>query len=339
MNSHQQDGIRKAAVLALSLDRASADALLEQLSPEQAQSVRQVMVDLDQIDPHEQRRVVDEFLRLGPPKAPSHNNTQGVELTGELARRIAESSDRSEISSPVLTNTAPTSSKPFRVLQETEVDRLARALGDERPQTVALVLSHFPPEQAGGVLVRLPDVVQVEVIRRLVDLEETDPAILHEVEQALVTRLSRQVYMQRRRVAGVEAVSGILKASGGSVSLQILDNLASHDRALADRLGPPPIEFEDLTKLDDAAMEILFREAGRETVLAALFGAPHALIERIVRRFPASEAETIRRKIDHPGPIQLRDVERAQQRIAELARRLAIEGRIKLPQERLTAVA
>ncbi len=330
MNSHQQDGIRKAAVLALSLDRASADALLEQLSAEQAQNVRQVMVNLDQVDPEEQRRVVDEFVRIG---LKSPQKSQGVELAGGLARRIAESPERSKLG-----DTVPKGSKPFRVLQETEVDRLARALGTERPQTVALVLSHLPPGQAGGVLVRLPDTVQVEVIRRLVDLEETDPVILHEVEQALVTRLSRQVYMQRRRVAGVEAVSDILEASGGAVSLQILDNLASHDQALAGRFGPPPIAFEDLAELSDAAMEILFREAGRETVLAALFGAPHALIERIMRRFPPSEAKTIRRKIDHPGPIRLRDVERAQQRIAELARRLAIEGRIKLPQEKLTAV-
>ena len=140
---------------------------------------------------------------------------------------------------------------PFRFLQETEAEKLVRVLNSERPQTIALVLSHLSPVRAGAVLARLPENVQVDVIHRLVDLEETDPEILREVEEALRSRLSQQVEMQRRRVAGLQAVAGILQATDGRVGMQILDNLASRDLALAEKLGPRSMTFDDLADLDE----------------------------------------------------------------------------------------
>ena len=112
-----------------------------------------------------------------------------------------------------------------------------RAAANDRPGALAL-----SPVRAGAVLARLPENVQVDVIHRLVDLEETDPEILREVEETLRSRLSQQVEMQRRRVAGLQAVAGILKATDGRVGMQILDNLASRDRALAEKLGPRSVD-------------------------------------------------------------------------------------------------
>ena len=129
--------------------------------------------------------------------------------------------------------------EPFRFLRDAEADKLVRVLAGERPQTIALVLSHLPPQQAGSVLARLQPALQNEVVRRLVDLEETDPEILREVEQALQSRLSEQVQMQRRRVAGLAAVAGILQASDGRTGMQILDNLAA-SRPRPGRAAWPP---------------------------------------------------------------------------------------------------
>jgi flagellar motor switch protein FliG len=164
-----------------------------------------------------------------------------------------------------------------------------------------------------------------------VDLEETDPEILRDVERALQSRLSQQVHMQRRRVAGLQAVAGILDASGDRVAEQILDGLATHDPALAERLGSPPtLRFDDLAALDDAALAAVFQAAEPETAMTALVGAPPALIDRILRRFDSPEASVVRQKLDHPGPIRLSDVEDARQQIADLAWRLARQRRIRL---------
>jgi flagellar motor switch protein FliG len=216
-------------------------------------------------------------------------------------------------------------------LREAEGENIARLLSGERPQTIALVLSHLSARQAGGVLARLQPNLQTEVVRRLVDLEETDTAVLQEVEQALESRLSQKVPMQRRRVAGLQAVGGILQASESDVRLQILDNLAAHDRALAESLGPPPMEFDDLADLDDATIADVFRAADPQWIMPALLGALPQITDRVLHFLPRAQAESLRRKLQRPGPIRLSDVETARQKIAEIAVRIVYaKGKITL---------
>src|SRR3989304_1051842 len=167
----------------------------------------------------------------------------------------------------------------------------------------------------------------MEGIKRLVDLEETDPAILLEVEQAVESRLSQQVRMQRRRVAGLEAISGILEASSSEVRLQILDNLASSDPTLVERLIPKPMEFDELADLDDTTLAEVLQAAEPQWIMPALLGAVPEITERALRFLPRGQAQMLRRKLEQPGPIRLSDVEAARQRIAEIATKLMFAKR------------
>lgn len=320
------EGLRKAAILVASLDRVTADRLMDKMSEEQARQVRQMILELGTVAPEEESRVVQEFFRATPQGQTAAPATSGVELDGRLARKLARAS---RSLSPEESNLLEGS--PFGFLKEAEADKLAKLLSAERPQTIALVLSHLPPERAGGVLVRLGSALQVEVIRRLVDLEETDPEILHDVEQTLQTRLAELVRMQRRRVAGLSAVAGILRASESRVGMQILENLNAHDRSLANRLGPDEFEFDDLDLLDERSLTTLLGQADPELAILALVGAPQPLIERLLSQLPAPEAQMVRHRLIHVGPTRLSDVEEARQQLVELARRLAIQGRIRLP--------
>jgi flagellar motor switch protein FliG len=206
-------------------------------------------------------------------------------------------------------------------------------LAGERPQTIALVLSHLPPKQAGSLLARLAPALQVDVVRRLVDLEETSPEILQEVERALESRFSEQMLTQRRRVAGLSAVAGILEASESPVGAQILSNLAARDDRLAERLSPPRLAFADVVRLDRSTLGTIFRAAGPPLTILALVGAPEELIDRVLVGFSPAEANLIRDRLLHLGPTRLSDVEEARRRVAELAQRLAMEGRIELPRK------
>ena len=327
------DGLRKAAILVSALDTAAADALLDQLAPDEAQRVRELVMELDRVDPAEQRRVVDEFFRVGPqtPTASSRaptmaalaptakwlvpaKNPPGIDLDGRLAQSIAS---RARLEGG---NGDSRYARPFQSLREAEAEKLGRLLGAERPQTIALVLSHLPPERAGGVLSRLSSATQVEVVRRLMDLEETAPEILREVEEALQLRLSEQVQIERRRVAGIAAVAGILAATDRRTGSRILDNLAAHDPRLAERLGPRRIEFDDLVELDGPMLAEVFGSAGRELMLAALVGAREELVDRVLGNLPADEAAGLRRQLAASGPLRLGDVEQARRELARRAR-------------------
>jgi flagellar motor switch protein FliG len=320
-------GIRKAAVLVASLSRRAADRVLDQMDPQQAQAVRQMMVELGPIDPDEQRQVVEEFFRVRPMVPGKH--PPGIELDGRLAERLSLGATR--FSSDEAPPCDPTEGPPFRFLRRAEAEKLAGLLASERPQAIALVLSHLPPEQVGNVLARLAPALQVDVIRRLVDLEETDPDILRDVERALEARFSEQVLMQRRRMAGVSAVAGILKASQRQVGVQILNNLASHDRQLAERLSPERFEFDEIGQLDDVTLATILNAAEPDLIVLALVGETPERIQRVLQALPESEAELVRHELDHLSPTRLSDVEEAQRQIAALARRLAMEGRIELP--------
>jgi flagellar motor switch protein FliG len=310
-------GMRKAAILVACLDRAAADAVLEQLGPEQAQRVRQAVVVLDEIPDDEQQRIIDEFFQRKP-LIPSPEPS-GIDLGNPLTRETVASRFASE---SLKMPTGPTPAKPFIRLREAEGDKLARLLAGERPQTIALVLSHLSSRQAGAVLTRLPGGLQAEVIKRLVELEETDPAILREVEQALESRLSQQISMQRQRVAGLQALSGILQASDSGVRLQILNNLAARDQALAQRIIPRPMDFDELADLDDFTLAEVFRAVEPQWIMPALLGALPDITERVLNFLPRGQAQSLRRKLQQPGPIRLSDVEAARRRIAEIAARL-----------------
>ncbi|MGQ9575375.1 MAG: FliG C-terminal domain-containing protein [Thermoguttaceae bacterium] len=320
------NGLRKAALLVASLDPQTAELLLGRIQPEQAERVRRAVAELGPIDPNQQTQVLEEFRRMGPlgPKSPP-----GVELETSLARRLidraAESASGPEPAEPA--------EPPFRFLREAELDKLVRVLTPESPQVIALVLAHLPPASAGGVLARLAPPLQVDVIRRLVDLEETEPEILREVERGLQRRFSEQLRMQRRRVAGLAALGAILEASEPRIGMQILDNLAQHDRRLVEKLSPGRFEFADLMALEDEALATAIGAADPELVLLALVGAPPQWLDRLLAHLPEQEAKAVRHRLDHFGPVRLADVDEARRRLVALARRLAIEGRIRLPRK------
>ncbi len=261
------------------------------------------------------------FTALPPPSTAKTSNDETS--TGKPAQPPAAESRRQD--------KPPCGEKPFHFLRETPGDKLAEVLLKERPQTIAIVLSHLDQGQAGDLLVRFPATLQVEVVRRLVDLEEADPEILTDVETALRTRLSQTRTAQRRKTAGMSAVAGILKASNGDVGGQILDTLARHDHALAEKLGPKPLRFDDLVHLDNETWTLILQSSEPDVAILALTGAPDQLTHRILAGLPERESQAIRRHLDHLGPTRLSDVEEAQRRIAHTAWRLATSGRISLP--------
>jgi len=323
----QPDGLRKAALLLAGLDRASADAMLGALDPDEARRVRQAAVRLNEIDPAEQQAVLEEFLRAGP-KRP-HEGPPGVELDEGLACKLGLSPPNKPTVRP--SEPAEPAAPPFGFLHDAETEKLAGLLAAERPQTIAVVLAHLPADRAAGVLGRLPEGAQVDVLRRLADLEEADPCILRELEGALEASFSQQVEIRPKRVAGVGAVGDILEATDSRLAVQILENLTEHDRGLVERLGAPPVEFGDLGLLDASGIRLLLAHVESEVLSTALIGAPPGLAGRLLALLPAPEEAEVRRQMNAPGPIKLSDLEEARRRIAERARFLAAQGRLRLP--------
>lgn len=309
--SIEQAGLRKVAIVVSSLDRESADLLLDQMPSEDAERVRHAVFELDAIDPKEQRQVLDEFLTAGT-RAGRNTGGDSRVLFGRVPK------------APEVPSPASGRERLFESLGEMAPEGLAGILASERPQTIALVLSHLAPELSGKVLLQFPPQIQPEIFRRLVDLEETDPEILHEIEESLRVRLAQTFALPRRRVAGLSAVEGILNAADRNTGSQLYRNLSSHDQQLAAQLQPERLDFDDLERIDYADLQELLDAVESGLLSLALVGASPTLMHRVSAALPAARAATLRHEMNHPAPTRLSDVEAARQRIGMIAQKIGI---------------
>lgn len=310
------EDIRKAAIVVSNLDTKTADMILEHVAAEEADQVRRAIFELGPVTPEEQRRTIDEFFQLGLGGADSSSATSRTASKRSRAASIRDSSG------------PPTSPAPspaaFHFLHETDVTRLYGILAGERPQVVAVVLSHLPSKTAGEVLAQFPPDGQSEIVRRLVDLEETDTEILEEIEEALRVRLAGQFPLPRRRVAGVAAVSGILKAADWPLGKQLHENIAARDHRLAERLQPHAMSFDELVRLDDMSLQTLMEGVDVKLLTLALVGAEPVVVDRVLGKLPSGDAALVRSDLNDLGPTRLSDVEEARRRIAQLAQRIGL---------------
>jgi flagellar motor switch protein FliG len=321
--------IRKAAVLVASLDADTADLLLAQMPDEQADQVRRAVLDMGDIDPSEQRAVLDEFFRIGPLSSPADSGSLNLDehlLAGSLSRP-----DEYVPAAPQISNHDRSTRAPFSFLHDASPESLLPLLEREHPQVVALVLAHLPPERAGHLLARLPANMQTDVVRRLVDLEETDPLVLRDVELAVEAWIEKR--NPRQRMAGISAVSAILNASEAAARRQILHNLTVHNRPLAHKLTPPPrpqrrISFAQVCQFPLDDLLVVVRAAERRTAALALAGASAELVADLLDCLDADEAESLSRRMANLSPLRLVDIDRAQEDLADLASQLHAAGEL-----------
>jgi flagellar motor switch protein FliG len=349
--------IRKAAILISTLDNASGDALLEQMGPEAAERVRNALMELEEIPEGEQQQVIADFMGRS-----AGDEDSGVEFDPSLTRRLEEEIPRDRRADE----------PPFQFLRDAEPAMLAAYLEREHPQTAAVVISHLPPEQAALVLEQMPAELSTEALRRMAWLDELSPEVLRDVQRELQAALLPKMRRPETRLAGLASVQAVLSAVRGSRRSEMLDRLAEQDLRLVRQLGyttrpeaspfqyrlePPPLleatnhpaeraassfleeDFAELFALDDRDLRRVFAAAEMPVLVLALTGADEKFTRRILRQLPAREADVLTKRLTHPGPLRLRDIEQARQEIVRLAHVLASRGEIKLQPRTFAAAA
>lgn len=310
----KNENLRKAAVLVAALDADAADAVLERLPVEHAALVRRMLVEMTDAAGDEEQAVIGEFL--------GRDESGGVELelsTYRMPSTLPLPSAAAPLSEPV----------PFRFLHEAAVEDLGELLAGERPQIVAVVVSHLPADQAAQTLAALPGALQTDVMQRLARLDETDPEVLREVEAGLERRFRGRFSQAGRRSAGVGAVRQILNEATADVRRQWLTSLSRNDPRLAEKLTRPSFTFAELDRLTDAALRMLVMSVAEATAAVALAGADLGFAERVAAVLPPAQAAKLQRAVDTLGPTRLSDVDAAQDEIVQTARELETQGRLE----------
>lgn len=316
-------GLRKAAILLVSLDREVAAKILSQLDKDSIELVSKEIARLDNVTAEEKESVVEDFYQMTMAR-------QYIEQGGlDYARELLEKSLSPEEAAEVLASVEQSiQSTPFAFLQKAESENLLTFIQDEHPQTIALILAHLGPSQSAEILAKLQPKKQIEVVRRIANMEQTNPDIIKEVEKGLEVRLSSIINQKFEKAGGVESVSEILNLADRSTEKGILESLEEDDPDLVEQIRRLMFVFEDIMLVDDKGVQQVLKEIDQEDLALALKTASEELKEKVFRNMSERAATLIREEMEYMGPVRISDVESAQQKIVDVVRRLEDAGEI-----------
>ncbi|MEX0703444.1 MAG: flagellar motor switch protein FliG [Planctomycetales bacterium] len=317
------ESIRKAAILLLSLEKPLAAEVLSQMPKPLVESVMLQVARMDDITREQQEAVLAEFNAL------AGERTQ-IERGGmEFANDLLEQSLGKEGAGEILENVRQSiSSVPFGFLQKAGADNLLTFIVEEHPQTIALIMSHVPASLAAEVLSGLPSNKQLEVIRRIANMEQTSPEVIHDVEAGLESRMKSTFNQRMEKAGGVPLVAQILNVTDRMTNKGILENLEQDDSDLADEIRRLMFVFDDLLKLDDKSIQALLKEVENAQWAVALKGASEEIRQKVLGNLSQRAAELLKEEMEYLGPVRVSDVETVQQQIVDTVRRLEDAGEI-----------
>jgi flagellar motor switch protein FliG len=319
------EGVRKAAILLMSMEEDHAAQIMGLLPRPYVEKVSIAIAQLDMVSTSEQEIVIQEFLQTRPSAiAPSSG---GLDKAKNLVKK-ALGKDASDMLS-VLQQTLE--SLPFAFLRKADATNIVTFLIEEHPQTIAMVLSYLPPQLAAGVLGGLPPLRQLAVIERIAEMEQTSPEAVEEVEKALTTRMALFMTQSYQNVGGVSAVAEILNVSDRATERNILDGLAKGKSQLVDEIRRLMFVFEDITKLGDKDIQAILKNVEANQWALALKGASQQLQDKILCNLSQRAADMLREEMGFLGKVKLSEVEAMQQRIVDVVRSLEDSGQISRP--------
>ncbi len=317
------DGVIKAAIVLLSLDHDVAGDLLKHLPTEVVEEVTRALASLDDVPPELTEKVVEEFYSLR--MATMHGKQGGLNYAKTLLKDSLEGGLADKVIQHIQTQVQRT---PFSFLQKAESENLLTFIQDEHPQTIALIISHLGHNKASEILAGLPPEKQVEVVRRVANMEQTNPEVVAEVEAGLESRLSNMLVASMDKVGGVPTIAEILNLVDRSTEKAILEGIESDDPDLVEQIRRLMFVFEDILKVNDKGIQAVLKEIDNEELCLALKTASDELKDKIFTNMSARASELIKEDMEYMGPVRLSDVEAAQQRIVDVVRRLEEAGEI-----------
>src|SRR5690606_11131538 len=256
-NSSTQElsGVRKAAILLLALDEDAAAILLKRLPPRAVEEVTRELASLGEVSKSVRDRVLEEFYHMAV--AQNWASEGGLEHARSLLVKSLDPKEADRILQQIQTQVRKT---PFSFLQKAESTNLLTFIQDEHPQTIALIVSHLPHHKASEILVGLPEQKQIEVVRRVANMEQTNPAVIREVEAGLESRLSNMLMHAVEKVGGVDTVAEVLNLCDRATEKSIMEGMEAEDPDLVEQIRRLMFVFEDIIHVDDKGIQSVLKE-------------------------------------------------------------------------------
>jgi len=312
-------GRRKAAALLITLGKERSAGVLRHLSDEDIERLTWEISAMGELKADQRREVVEEFQEAAV--ARNVISLGGFEYAEDLLRLALGAEKATELIDR-LSATSPT--VPFGFMRHLNVQQLVNFFSSEHPQTIALLLSFIQGEKAAQVLSGMEAELAADVAQRIALMDRAHPDIVNEVEAVLRRKLSAvlQPTRETQNVGGIDVLVNLLKHSSRMTEKTIIEALEDNEPELAEQVKKRMFVFENISTLDDRSIQRILREIEVRDLALALKATPEAVKDSILRNMSTRASQMLQEDMEASGPVRLRQVEEAQQRIVEVIRRL-----------------
>ena len=308
------NGVQKAAILFITLGPEASSAILKKLPEPEIQKITYEIANISSVTSEQRQIILDEFLEMN--KARDYI----IEYARTLLSKALGTQRANEILSKV--TEATQQYRPFSIARKADAHQLLNVISYEHPQTIALILCYLQPDKAAQVLAELPEDTQSEVAYRIATMSNTSPMVIKEIEKVLESKLSTVVRSEMTSLGGVETLVDILNQVDRTTEKNITESLEREDAELADIVKSSMFVFEDIITLDDVSIQRILREVDGKELALALKGCSDEVANAVYRNQSKRAAAALKEDMEFLGPVRLMDVEKAQQKIVSIIRRL-----------------
>ncbi|MBQ9990638.1 MAG: flagellar motor switch protein FliG [Lachnospiraceae bacterium] len=316
-------GLQKSAILLISLGPEKSANIFKHLKEEEIEELTLEIANTRNVTTQMKEEVIGEFYQLC--LAQQYIAEGGIGYAKELLEKALGSEKAVSVISKL---TASLQVKPFEFVRKTDASQLLNFIQDEHPQTIALILSYMSPGQASMIISALPPERQADVAKRVAMMDRTSPDIIKEVEKILESKLASLVNQDYTIIGGVDAVVEILNAVDRGTEKHIMETLEIEEPELADEIRKKMFVFEDILLLDDRAIQRVLRDVDNNDLAVALKGANENVQTAIFNNLSKRLSAMIKEDMEFMGPVRMKDVEEAQQKIVNIIRKLEDSGEI-----------
>ena len=316
-------GVQKAAILLIALGPEKSAAIFKHLKEEEVEELTLEIANTRTITPQMKEEVVEEFYQIC--LAQQYIAEGGINYAKELLEKSFGSDRARDVIGKL---TASLQVKPFEFIRKTDATQLLNFIQDEHPQTIALILSYLSPAQSALIVSALPPDRQADVAKRIAVMDRTSPEVIKEVEKVLESKLASLVNQDYTIIGGVDAVVEILNTVDRGTEKHIMETLEIEEPELADEIRKKMFVFEDILLLDDRAIQRVLRDVDNGDLAIALKGSGEEVQNAIFNNLSKRLAVMIKEDMEFMGPVRMKDVEEAQQKIVNIIRKLEDTGEI-----------
>jgi len=315
--SDEFTGVQKAAILLIALGPEKSASIFKHLKEEEIEELTLEIANTRSISPQTKEDVLNEFYQVC--LAQQYIAEGGIAYAKELLEKALGEEKAQGVISKL---TASLQVRPFEFVRKTDPSQLLNFIQDEHPQTIAMILSYLSAGQAAVIIGSLVPEKQADVAKRIAMMDRTSPDVIKEVERVLERKLSSLVNQDYTIVGGVDAVVNILNTVDRATEKHIMESLEIEEPELADEIRKKMFVFEDILLLDDRAIQRVLRDVDNNDLGVALKAANEDVQNVIFKNMSKRLATMIKEDMEYMGPVRMKDVEEAQQKIVGIIRKL-----------------